>query len=61
MNDNKKIEVFISIAELNAMIKAQKRGFRDIAEVYGTFWLDKEDALSCGRLVYKKFILIPND
>lgn len=54
------VEVYISTTELNSMLKAQKRkaGFRDIAEVYGTFWLDVDVAHECDpRGKYKKFRL----
>lgn len=41
------VKAWIGQAEISSMLKAQKRGFQDVAEVYGTFWLEKEEAQSC--------------
>lgn len=43
----RRVKAWIGQAEISSMLKAQKRGFQDVAEVYGTFWLEKEEAQSC--------------
>ena len=43
----KTVKAWVHQTELSSMLRAQKRGFKDIAEMYGTFWLDEKEARAC--------------